>query len=431
MPPWSDELVAAAFVAGFPAALVMAWTFDIGPDGLTRTSASPAQGWIAVAFATLLMTGGTTALFYQIEPDVPATEEAASLAREDNSIAVYPFENLSSDPENAYFSIGMTSELVARLSQIDGLLIAGITTTKELALAQGLEPDVHYRLEGSVRKSGDRVRITAILTDRDSGFTVWSDEFDGELQDVLALQEQTALNIANALDMQLSPGDVSALARRDTEDPAAYEAFLRGWSVIESFHVSADFQEDKLAAARAHFRKALAIDPLYARAIAGLAMAENYAIYFGLEPASNLARARGYADQAMALDDSLPETNFAMAGVLVQAREFGPAVAAYRRTLELDSQNGYAWCELSSVLNIEDPVAAESAAREAIRFRPAYTNGYSNLGAALQKQGRPREAMEAYQQSLLLSPGNRFLQEQVRVIQQTLGNDESGSGANE
>ena len=76
-------------------------------------------------------------------------------------------------------------------------------------------------------------------------------------------------------------------------------------------------------------------------------------------------------------------------------------------------------------------MAAESAAREAIRFRPAYTNGYSNLGAALQKQGRPREAMEAYQQSLLLSPGNRFLQEQVRVIQQTLGNDESGSGVNE
>ena len=102
-----------------------------------------------------------------------------------------------------------------------------------------------------------------------------------------------------------------------------------------------------------------------------------------------------------------------MARVLLRSGDNRGALDEYRKVLDLDAQNGYAWCEMSYVLNIEDPVGAESAARKAIRFRPAYSSAYFNLGAALQKQNRLREAVGAYQQSLLLNPSNQYLQDTI------------------
>jgi hypothetical protein len=135
-PPWADELIAAAFVAGFPAFLVLAWTFDVGAQGITRTSASRLQGYLAAGLAALIMVGGTLALFSRIESGpASAIQTAKPVSEQDpaaaNSIAVYAFENLSSDPENAYFSEGMTSELVTRLSQVGGLQVAALTRSKQ------------------------------------------------------------------------------------------------------------------------------------------------------------------------------------------------------------------------------------------------------------------------------------------------------------
>ena len=418
VPVWADDLIAAAFVAGFPAFMVLAWTFDVGPAGITRTSAGRTQAGMAILFAALIMGVGTTGLFYQIEsgpagasastaPAAGANIEAPLTGPTNNSIAVYAFENLSSDPENAYFSEGMTSELITRLSQIKGLQIAALAQTRQEVLSLGLEPEVRYRLEGSVRKAGDTVRIAALLTDRRSGFTVWSEEFDGNLEDVFALQEQTALRIIQALDVQLSPEESSTLSARQTNNLAAYDAFLRGWSLIESFHVSFEGADEKLVAARGHFKESLTIDPGYTRAIAGLSMVESYAVFLGKEPKEHLQLARELAEEALTRDDSLYESHFALAKVLANAEDFSGAIAEYRKVVEIDPQNGYAWCEMSYVLNTEDPVGAESAAREAIRFRPAYSRAYFTLGAALQEQDRLGEALDAYQQSLQLDPTNR------------------------
>ncbi len=424
--PWADDLVAAAFVAGFPAFMVLAWTFDVGPEGVTRTSASRAQGHVAVLLAVLIMVLGTTGLFFQIESGQPASAAvgpAASAGTQpadsdpiQNSIAVYAFENLSSDPENGYFSKGMTSELVTRLSQIKELRIAVIAQTKEEVLALGLEPQVSYRLEGSVRKAGDSVRISALLTNLSSGFTVWSDEFDGDLEDVFALQEEAALRIVQALGLELSPRETIALSARDTDNVEAYDAFLRGWSLIESLHVSFDGAAEKLDAARRHFQQALIFDPEYTRAIAGLSMVESNAIFLGIESENSLPLAREFAEDALARNDSLHESHFAMARVLVNSDDRTGALAEYHKVVELDSQNGYAWCEISAVLNSEDPVGAENAARQAIRYRPAYSLAYFNLGAALQKQDRLSEAIDAFQQSLELDPGNQSLREFVEKL---------------
>ncbi|MEH6518905.1 MAG: tetratricopeptide repeat protein [Halioglobus sp.] len=431
--PWAADLVAAAFVAGFPAFLVLAWTFDVGPEGITRTSASRAQGCVAALFAALIMVMGTTGLFFLIESGQPistavgtagnADEQPVNASSIENSIAVYAFENLSSDPENAYFSKGMTSELITRLSQVKELRIAAIAQTKEEVLALGLEPQANYRLEGSVRRAGNTVRISTLLTDLHSGFTVWSDEFDGNLEDVFALQEQAALRIIQALGLELSSRETVALSARDTDNIQAYDAFLRGWSLIESLHVSFDGAAEKLNAARQNFQQALTIDPGYTRAIAGLSMVESNAIFLGLESEDSLPLAREFAEEALARDDSLHESHFAMARVLLNGNDNPGAVAEYRKVVELDSQNGYAWCEMSAVLNTEDPVGAENAARQAIRYRPAYSLAYYNLGAALQKQDRLSEAIDAFQQSLQLDPTNRSLRGIVEQLNGRVGSE--------
>jgi TolB-like protein len=416
--PWADALVAAAFVAGFPAFIVLAWTFDVGPQGITRTSASRLQGYLATGLSALIMVAGTLALFQRIET-APAEVSATTVsvpakgkpAR--NSIAVYTFENLSSDPENAYFSEGMTSELVTRLSQVQGLQVAASTLSRQEVASLGLEPAVSYRLEGSVRKAGTAVRIAVLLTDASTGFTVWSQDYDGDLDDVFALQEQTALTIIRALDLELGQSKSDLLIVQELPDREAYDAYLRGWSLLESLHLSFDGFEEKLSQARGHFQQALAIEPAYTRAIAGLSMVESSAVMFELEPEEHLVLARTLAEEALAGDDSLYESHFAMARVMSGRGRVSQALSEFRKVVELDAQNGYAWCEMSAALNQQDPIGAEFAAREAIRFRPAYSRGYMTLGAALAKQARLSEAIDAYEQSLLLDPGNQALREVV------------------
>jgi len=162
-----------------------------------------------------------------------------------------------------------------------------------------------------------------------------------------------------------------------------------------------------------YFQAALDIDPEYTQALASLSMVESYTSLIGQGSEDNQRQAREYAVQALAADDSLYEPHFAMARVLSRSGDLVGALAEYREVVKLDAQNGYAWCEMSYVLNADDPVSAESAARKAIRFRPAYSSAYFNLGAALQKQNRLREAVGAYQQSLLLNPNNKFLESTI------------------
>ena len=147
-------------------------------------------------------------------------------------------------------------------------------------------------------------------------------------------------------------------------------------------------------------------------------MVETSAVFLKLAPKENLAEARRLAEAALRADDGLYEAHFAMARVLSSSDDIGSALSEFRKVVALDPQNGYAWCEMSAVLNNEDPVGAEIAAREAIRFRPAYSRGYLTLGAALQKQDRLSEAVDAFQQSLQLDPSNQGLR---KVIDRLIG----------
>ncbi|HLB92478.1 MAG TPA: protein kinase, partial [Terriglobales bacterium] len=232
------------------------------------------------------------------------------------SVAVLPLQNLSAEPDSTYFSDGMTDEITTKLSKIEGIdvvshsSVMAVKTSDKSAAEIGKAFGVRYLLEGSVRKAGDQVRINVQLIDSTNGFQVWADDFTGEMKDVFSLQEQTALKIAQSLNLKLSPKEEEAIQHRYTGNPQAYDAFLRGQALIQY-----PDQPDKLEAARRAYEDSLKSDPNYALALAGLAWVEVQ-IYRNIDSKPvHLERAEDYAQRALAIDPRLAETHIAQGSV--------------------------------------------------------------------------------------------------------------------
>jgi serine/threonine protein kinase/tetratricopeptide (TPR) repeat protein len=348
----------------------------------------------AVVLVVLLIAGVT---WYEKKPaqqSVPATSKP--------SIAVLPLENLSIDPDSAYFSDGMTDEITTKLSKIQGIDVAShssvsATKTSDLSAAEaGRRLGVRYLLEGSVRKAANQVRINVHLIDSTTGFQVWADDFVGEMKDVFSLQEQTALKIAQALNLHLSPQEQKAVHQGYTQNPQAYEAFLvgRGLLLVET--------PEKFEGARKNFEQALKYDPNYAPALAGLSHVE--ALYYrdlDSNP-SHLQRAEEFARRAIALDPHLGEAHIALGQTSALRFNYAPAVGEFREATRLEPENPLAWDLLSWALAYQQPpdaIEAEKAAREAIRLEPSAPAAQYHLGRALLFQARYPEAAAAFQRA--------------------------------
>jgi serine/threonine protein kinase/Tfp pilus assembly protein PilF len=326
------------------------------------------------------------------------------------SLAVLPLLNLSGDPANEYFSDGMTEEIGTKLSKIEGIRIAPPAAATRLKGAQkdpkdiGQELGVQYLLQGSVRKAGDQVRISVQLVDASTGFQTWADDFVGELKDVFALQDQTALKIAQALNLKLTPQEQNAVRRRYTQNPQAYEAYLRGRALVDFID-----QPKALEGARANYEKALQLDPNYAPALAGLSMVEAF-YYRNLDPSeAHLRQARELAERALAIDPQLAEADVAMANVYGNMFDYVHAAEKSREAASLEPDNAHAWDQLSWALGYEQPpdsAGAEKAAREAIRLQPSMFQAHYHLGRALMQQKRFPEAIAAFEQAKSISPSS-------------------------
>jgi TolB-like protein/cytochrome c-type biogenesis protein CcmH/NrfG len=366
---------------------------------LTRRRTLVAAGIILVSLAA-----GYAGFGWHSMRQAPA---AAVLAAKP-SIAVLPLQNLSGDPANDYFSDGMTEEISTKLSRIQGLKVASYSSTERFKGGQktseeiGRELQVRYLLEGRVRRAGNQVRISVQLIDAPTGFQVWADDFTGELKDVFALQEQTALKIGGALNLKLSPQEERALEHRYTQNPDAYEAYLKGRAVAEHFG-----RPKELEGARQHFEHALQLDPNYALALAGLSLVEGY-YYRDLDPAeSRLQNAEQLARRALAIDPQLAEAHVALGHVYGDRFDYARAVDEYRQATRLDPDNAHAWDELCWALGYmlpPDAAAAEKAGRESIRLQPSLVGAYYHLGRALLLQGRYSEAIAAFGESKELDP---------------------------
>jgi TolB-like protein len=332
LPDWSIRLLVVIGVVGFPIAVLLAWVFQFTSRGLVRDTDSQVRerarsgnrhldfivigaGVVLVGF--LLLRANVTQIVEEglVTPDDPPSAPMATADNEPfephpQSIAVLPFVNMSSDPDTGYFGDGMTEELLNVLANIPGLRVASRTsafsfkdTTADIPTVSR-QLDVAYVLEGSVRKSGNQVRITAQLIDGREDVHLYSETWDRELLDLFSVQDEISAVIVDTLKPTLlAARNVAPPAGRTTDSAQAYELYLRGRAAAQPGTPEA------LDTAREHLEASIELDPGFARAHGALArilteQAENAA-----DPTTLLERAREEARVAVRLDNSLREAH--------------------------------------------------------------------------------------------------------------------------
>lgn len=330
----------------------------------------PAAAVLIVAAFTLVMRKGQAPDTGKAKASVSAPAAPNDSAR---SIAVLPFMNLSTDPDNEYFADGITDELTTALDRIEGLRVAARTSAFAFKGKPSDIREVAQRLrvgsvvEGSVRKEGRRLRIAARLIDAASGYRLWSEEYERELRDVLTVESEIASAIATALRQQIAPGTNEQLQRDIGRDPEAYELYLKG---RYAWHRRT---EQSLREAREHFAAAVARVPSYARAWAGLGDAYAVSAFYDyVPPREGYPKAVEAAHRALALDSTL---------------------AAPHATL------GYA----NLYYNWDWPVA-EAEFQRAIRLAPEYSTAHQWYGNYLTAMGRFDEAKAAFERATEAEP---------------------------
>ena len=372
---------------------------------ITPTSRTARWPW-AVAAVAVVAVGG----FLLTRPLLQEPEAAApvSAVADVPSVAVLPFHNLSADPDNEYFSAGVTEEIISKLSRIESLEVASRSSVARYQGADrdaqkiGSELGVRYLLEGSVRRAGDRVRISAQLVDGSTGRNLWSEDFDGSLDDVFAMQETTALEIAKQLDLQLSPDEQRDVQRRSTESVQAYDEYLRASAALRDWSDLARLNE-----ARDHFEKALAFDADYAPALAGLASVEAQT-YRNFDTAEDrILRAEELAERAMALDLGSARAHMTLGEIAAVRYDYDRAAQLLREAARIDPKEPIHWDYLSWVLAYQTPPDSEGAleaARKALELQPDFPGAFYHEGRALLQLGRREEARRAFERSLELNP---------------------------
>ena len=309
LPLWTNRLLIVLLALGFVLACMLAWAYDIGAHGIERTP-SPAKS-------------------------APAETGSAPGA----SVAILPFTDLSEAHDQAYFCDGLAEEILNALAFVSGLRVASRTSSFRYrdgtadARDIGRALNVAAIMEGSVRKAGDRVRITAQLIDAGNGYHLWSETFDRRLEDVFTIQEEIARSVVGALRGSLKAVAELDLCRCAPRDMRAYEFYLRGRQ-IQSVKSS-----DNWTKAPEMFRKAIALDPGYAQAQAGLADSlAQLLIWRIIRPEGALDEALAAAERALELAPNLAEAHVAHANTLSLAGDDAGAVEAFERAIELNPE---------------------------------------------------------------------------------------------
>jgi adenylate cyclase len=345
-----------------------------------------------------------------IAPPVREEDEvtAPSLALPDKpSIAVLPFINMSSDPEQEYFSDGMTEDLITDLSKLSGLFVSSrysVFTYKGKAVKVqevSRELGVRYVLEGSVRKVGNRILTTVQLIDATTGGHVWAERYDRPLQDLYALQEEVRRKIVAHLALRLTEEEQEQLQRAYTPHPEAYDSTVRAWAYLYRFTPDANAQTRQLC------EQAIALDPTYgvAYTVLGWTYFMEWFLQWNQDP-QTLERAFELAQQAITLDDSLPPAHELLGQVYLLKNKHEQALAEAKRALAHGPNWFSSYAASGRILNYAGrPEEAIGFAEQARRFSPRTPIYYlSVLGQAHYLMGRYEEAIIALKKVLALNP---------------------------
>ena len=417
LPQWWMTALTILAVLGLPIVLVVAWNYEITPGGIVFDESGlgglhmpKARRALApvVLLGVTLMAGVTGYAWWKtIQQSAADSTETAALEPSPNSIAVLPLDDLSPGGEAGYLGDGLSEELSSDLAKIPGLRVAARRSAfavgkKNLDVrAIGEELGVRYVLEGSVRREGDRVRVTAQLIDASTGFHVWTESYDRPWQDLIGIQQDISGTIAQQMRIVLTPEESLRLKRAPTMNPRAYDFYLAGRAEMRKGGAMST-----LETADALFRRALEDDPSFARAHAGLC--EVYVTrYTRTQAAEDVQAAETACRAALEADASLEETEQALGTLYIMSGRYQQAEALYRSLLARAPRNADYHIGLGRSLEGQNRLEeAEAALREATLVEPGYWMTYNTLGTFLFNFGRSEEAVEAYRRVTALTPGN-------------------------
>ena len=362
--------------------------------------------WGAIVVGLILCLAILATLVFSLRRAPPLREVVS-----EKSIAVLPFVNMSADKNDEYLSDGMTEELLNDLSQVRGLRVPGRSSSfafkgkdeEDIFRKVGAELHVKTVLEGSVRKAGDKLRITAQLINVADGYHLWSETYDRDMKDILAVESDVARRVVEALKVKLGVNEARTLTKKATENPEAYRLYLLG-----RYH-DAKFTQADVAEAVRYFEQALELDPNFALAYCGLA--DNYGAKAGNAMPSREAWAnmKTLAQKALQLDPELAQAHLALGGALAGTFDWAGAMNELNRALELnpnlaDAYDGMAWL-LTISGRFDEAIAKERKALELDPLNPLFNDG---LGWYLYWARRYDEAMVQLRSSQELFPIDAF-----------------------
>ena len=461
-PSWAMKVLVALLVLGFPVALVLSWAFEITPEGIKLESEidpkksitrKTGRKIVGVTIAVAIVAAGMFLFQLLRTPAHSRVEGGASATPNDvtsglagarpsipeKSIAVLPFDNLSRDPDNAYFCEGVQDEILTRLAKVADLKVISRTSTQHFKSAPENLPEiakqlgVAHILEGSVQKSSDQVRVNVQLINAMTDAHLWAETYDRKLTDIFAVESEIAKAIAETLQAKLSGAEKSSIAKAPTANPEAYELYLKGrffWNKRTG---------DDLRKSIEYLKQAIAKDPGYALAYA--ALADSYGLlrfYGGASPAESVVPAQAAAKKALELDDSLAEAHASLGLIATEELEVNRAVTELERAIQLNPNYATAhhWLglalatlrqsdrsigELKRALEL-DPLSmiinadlsiiylyahryddADAQARKTLEIDSRSFVAHYYLGAALQLTGRLKEAIPEFQKAVELN----------------------------
>lgn len=405
LPEVTLTFVVVGLACGFPLTVALAWVFDIRAQGIERSAPTREPGLrgarLALSLAGIGALAAAPGLLWYFLVRGPARQTAAAAAP---SIAVIPFANLSPDAANEYFSDGLTDELIDALSHVEGLQVASRTSAFSFKGKPAQVGDIAARLkvatvlEGSVRRDGPRLRLTAQLVDARDGYHLWSQTYERELKDVFAVEAELARSIVATLRPRLLPQTKGA---PPTEDLEAHDLFLRGR------YFANRRTPDSLRKAISLFEQAIARDPRYAIAYSGLADAYVLLVQYAGAPAKEMmAKARASAERALALNPDTAQAHAALGLILRGEFDWTGSEAEFRRALALEPGDAEAHLWYGTLLTTMGRLEEARPQFElASRLDPTSVTISVNLALAFVRDGNYQRAIEQARKTLELDPG--------------------------
>ncbi len=434
IPNWFVRLVIVLIAIGFPIALVIAWAFEATPEGIKRTevadtmpvSAATRRKKHAWIYVVVIAAAISVTLFF-LGRYTAGNKSVASVPNElpAKSIAVLPFDNLSRDPDNAYFAEGVQDEILTRLAKVADLKVISRTSTQRFKSAPSDLREIAKQLgvmnivEGSVQKANDQVRVNVQLINAMTDAHLWADTYDRKLIDIFSVESEIAKTIADTLQVKLSGSEKQMMAAQPTTDTTAYELYHKGRSLWERR------SGDNIPKAIAFYEQAIARDPNYALAYAGLAQAYILVpFYTGVDRFDAYLKAKDAALKALRLDSNLAEAHAALGKVLFFSEiDLAGAMREYKRAIELEPNDATAhhWFGNDSLAALGQFEEAIAEGKRSVELDPLSVVINVDLGETFYYARRYDEAARQMRKALEIDPTSFYAHYNLGIVLQLMG----------